>query len=130
MIWLQLRDVVAIHDMQITEFGGLAGMRDAGALESALARPLNLTAYEKPSVYRLAASYAFGIARNHPFVDGNKRTALVAAFTFLELNGAQVEATEAEAVLTFLDLAAGKLPEKDLAAWLEKRCVRKKKATK
>lgn len=130
MIWLQLRDVVAIHDMQITEFGGLAGMRDAGALESALARPLNLTAYEKPSVYRLAASYAFGVARNHPFVDGNKRTALVAAFTFLELNGAQVEATEAEAVLTFLDLAAGKLPEKDLAAWLVKHCVRKKKATK
>ena len=117
----------AFHAIQIVEFGGLAGMRDAGALESALARPLNLSAYGKPTVFELAASYAFGIARNHPFVDGNKRTALVASFTFLELNGYEVNSPEAETVLTFLDLASGKLPEKDLARWLETHCVRAKR---
>lgn len=119
MIWLERRDVEAFHAIQIAEFGGLAGLRDEGALESALARPLNLTAYGKPTMFELAASYAFGIARNHPFVDGNKRAALVASFTFLELNGWEVVAPEADAVLAFLDLAAGKLPEKDLARWLE-----------
>ena len=127
MIWLELRDVEAFHAMQIAQFGGLAGTRDAGALESALARPLNLSAYGEPSIFELAASYAFGIARNHPFVDGNKRTVLVSSFTFVELNGYDVGAPEAEAVLTFVDLAAGKLPEKDLARWLEAHCVRRKR---
>lgn len=127
MIWLERRDVEAFHDMQIAEFGGLAGTRDAGALESALARPLNLKAYGDPSIFALAAAYAFGIARNHPFVDGNKRTALVSSFTFLELNGYEVSAPEADAVLTFVDLAAGKLSEKDLARWLEAHCVRRKR---
>lgn len=125
MIWLELRDVEAFHAMQIAEFGGLAGTRDRGALESALARPLNLSAYGEPSIFELAASYAFGIARNHPFVDGNKRTALVSSFTFLEINGVQVDAPEADAVLTFVDLAAGKLTEKALAAWLEAHSARK-----
>ena len=123
MIWLERRDVEAFHATQIAEFGGLAGTRDIGALESALARPLNLTAYGNPSVFELAASYAFGIARNHPFVDGNKRTALVTCFVFLELNGHAVNASEADAVVAFVDLAAGKMPEKDLAKWLEARCV-------
>ena len=126
MIWLDRRDVDAFHAAQIAEFGGLAGTRDAGALESALARPLNLVAYGKPSIFELAASYAFGIARNHPFVDGNKRTALVASFTFLELNGYEVNAPEADAVLVFVDLAAGKLPENDLAGWLGTHAVRRK----
>ncbi len=117
----------AIHAMQIAEFGGLAGTRAAGALESALARPLNLTAYGKPSIFERAASYAFGIARNQSFVDGNKRTALVTSFTFLELNRHEVTASEAEAVLIFVDLAAGKLPEKDLARWMEANCVRRKR---
>jgi len=127
VIWLDRRVVEAIHAAQIAQFGGLAGTRDAGALESALGRPLNLAAYGKPSVFDLAASYAFGIARNHSFVDGNKRTALVSSFTFLELNGHEVTAAEADAVLTFVDLAAGKLPEKALARWLEAHCVRAKR---
>lgn len=126
MIWLDRRVVDAFHDAQISEFGGLAGTRDGGALESALARPLNLAAYGTPTVFELAASYAFGIARNHPFVDGNKRTALVASFTFLELNGHEVIAPEADAVLTFVDLAAGKLPESGLAQWLEANCRKRR----
>jgi death-on-curing protein len=127
VIWLERRDVEAFHDMQIAEFGGLAGTRDTGALESALARPLNLEAYGDPTVFELAASYAFGIARNHPFVDGNKRTALVSSFAFLELNGYEVGASEADAVLTFVDLAAGKLSEKAIAQWLEAHSVRRKR---
>ncbi|MDQ3027062.1 MAG: type II toxin-antitoxin system death-on-curing family toxin [Pseudomonadota bacterium] len=127
MIWLELRDVEAFHSLQITDFGGLAGTRDRGALESAIARPLNLAAYGKPTVFELAASYAFGIARNHPFVDGNKRTALVTCFTFLELNGRVVNAPETDSVLTFVDLAAGKLSEKELARWLEAHCGRRRK---
>ncbi|MEO7741396.1 MAG: type II toxin-antitoxin system death-on-curing family toxin [Usitatibacter sp.] len=126
MIWLDRRDVEAFHAIQIAEFGGLAGLRDGGALESALARPLNLSAYGETSVFELAASYAFGIARNHPFVDGNKRTALVASFTFLELNGWEVKAAETDAVLVFLDLAKGKVPQGDLARWLQAHCVGKK----
>jgi death-on-curing protein len=126
VIWLDRRDVEGFHAIQIAEFGGLAGIRDAGALESALARPLNLTAYAKPSIFELAASYAFGIAKNHPFVDGNKRTALVTSFTFLELNGWDVTAAETDAVLAFVDLAAGKLSEKQLVAWLEKNSKRQK----
>jgi death-on-curing protein len=127
VIWLERRDVEAFHDMQLGEFGGLLGTRDAGALESALARPRNLKAYGDPSIFELAASYAFGIARNHPFVDGNKRTALVSSFVFLELNGYEVRAPEADTVLAFVDLAAGKLSEKDLGRWLEARCVRVKR---
>ncbi len=119
MIWLERRDVEAFHASQLSEFGGLAGLRDPGALESALARPLNLAAYGKPSIHQLAAAYAFGIARNHPFVDGNKRTALVSAFVFLELNGHDVTADEADAVVTFLALAEGKLGQEALASWLE-----------
>jgi death-on-curing protein len=127
VIWLERRDVEAFHDMQVAEFGGLAGTRDTGALESTLARPRNLKAYGDPSIFELAASYAFGIARNHPFVDGNKRTALVSSFTLLELNGYDVGAPEADAVLTFVALAAGKPPGKDLARWLEAHCVRRKR---
>jgi death-on-curing protein len=117
MIWLERRDVEAFHAMQIAEFGGLAGLRDAGALESALARPRNLVAYGRPSVHELAAACAFGIARNHPFVDGNKRTAFVAAVVFLEINGMSFAASEEDVVVTFIALAAGKLTEARLAEW-------------
>jgi len=126
VIWLERRDVEAFHALLISEFGGRAGLRDPGALESALARPLNLAAYGKPTAHELAAAYAFGIARNHPFVDGNKRTALVSAFTFLELNGHEVVADEAEAVVTFLAFAGGKLSQEVLAQWLEANSRRSK----
>ena len=119
MIWLDRRDVEAIHAEQIAEFGGLPGLRDAGGLESALARPLNLQAHGKPSIFSLAAAYGFGICRNHPFADGNKRTSLVATFLFLEMNGYEVTASEEDAVVTFLALAAGKISQARLAAWLE-----------
>ena len=107
--------------MLIAEDGGTAEMRDRGLLESALARPQNLFGYEKPkpSLTRLAASYAFGLAKSHPFVDGNKRVALTATAVFLEINGWSLQADEAEAVNVFLDLAAGKLGEDDMAVWLE-----------
>lgn len=117
MIWLERRDVEAFHATQIAEFGGLAGLRDAGALESALARPLNRVAYGKPSLFELAAAYAFGIARNHPFVDGNKRTAFVASAVFLEINGRSFRASEEDVVVTFLALAAGEMTEARLAKW-------------
>ena len=96
-------------------------MRDRGLLESALARPLNLAAYGKPTAFELAAAYAFGIAKNHPFVDGNKRVAFVASVTFLELNGWQFVATEEDAAIAFLGLAGGKATEQDLSGWLEAR---------
>ena len=130
MIWLDRRDVEAFHAIQIAEFGGLAGLRDAGALESAIGRPQNLAAYGEPSVFDLAAAYAFGIARNHPFVDGNKRTALVASFTFLEINGWEVDAAETDAVLVFLDLASGKISQESLSTWIEARCRKKKSRRK
>lgn len=125
MIWLDRRDVEAFHALLIAEFGGVPGLRDAGALESAIGRPLNLSAYGEPTILDLAAAYAFGIARNHPFVDGNKRTALVACFTFIEINGWEVTAAEADAVLVFLDLAGGKITQEALATWLESRCRKK-----
>jgi death on curing protein len=117
MIWLERRDVEAFHATQIAEFGGLAGLRDAGGLESALARPRNLVAYGKPTAFELAAAYAFGIAKNHPFLDGNKRTAFVTSIVFLELNGFSFRASEEDAVVTFLALAAGKMTEARLAKW-------------
>jgi death on curing protein len=123
-VWLDVRDVVAFHAGQIAEFGGQAGVRDPGLLESAVARPRNRAAYAKPSLFELAAAYAFGIARNHPFIDGNKRTALVSAFAFLELNGWEVRAPEADATVTFLLLAEGKLSESMLAEWIEQHCVK------
>jgi death on curing protein len=130
VIWLDRRSVEAFHGEQLAEFGGLAGLRDEGALESALARPMNLAAYEEPSLFELAAAYAFGIARNHPFVDGNKRTALVASFAFLELNGVTVNAREEDAVVAFVGLAAGKLSQKELSSWLESHAVKKSRTRK
>lgn len=116
-IWVDIEVVFAAHDEQLAEHGGAAGLRDRSMLESALARPLNLVAYETPDIADLAASYAYGIARNHPFVDGNKRTALVVSETFLMLNGYELTASNAEVVVAFLALAAGELDVPALADW-------------
>jgi len=123
IVWLLEETVIAIHSRQISEHGGGEGLRDAGLLSSALARPRNLVAYTKPrpDLAALAAAYAFGIARDHPFVDGNKRTALVAARTFLIVNGVDLDATQDEKYLTFLELAEGTLAEEELADWIRKR---------
>jgi death-on-curing protein len=118
-IWIDLEVVLAIHDEQLAEHGGQAGVRDRGLLESALARPRNQFAYGESSLPRLAASYAFGISRNHPFLDGNKRTSLVVAELFLDLNGLDLTASDEACVATFLRLAAGELGEDDLARWIE-----------
>lgn len=117
-IWIDLEVVLAIHDAQLAEHGGQPGVRDRGLLESALARPRNQFTYGEASMARLAASYAFGISRNHPFLDGNKRTSLVVAELFLELNGHALTASDEECVATFLSLAAGNLTEDELADWI------------
>ena len=121
--WLLEETLTAIHHRQIAEHGGGDGLRDEGLLLSALARPQNLLAYgdPPPDLASLAAAYAYGIARNHPFIDGNKRTALVAARTFLILNGVDLDATQDDKVLTFLKLAEGALSEEELADWIRKR---------
>jgi death-on-curing protein len=118
-IWIQQQVVIAAHEESLAEHGGPPGIRDLGMLESALARPKNLYAYSEtePSLHRMAAAYAFGITANHPFVDGNKRTALIASITFLKLNGLQVTAEKADRYLTFYGLAAGTVSEEELAAW-------------
>jgi death-on-curing protein len=126
-IWLRLEVILAAHDEQLAEHGGGAGVRDPGLLESALARPLNLFAYGDPSLPTLAAAYAFGIARNHPFVDGNKRTAAVAAELFLGLNGLDLTADDVDLVRTFLALAAGEISEEELAAWIDRNCRKRQK---
>lgn len=115
--FLSKREVLAIHLEQIREHGGATGIRDEGLLESALARPENLASYGEPHLFDLAATYSFGIAKNHPFVDGNKRTAFMAAYTFLGLNGQQLIATEVDAALVYWRLAAGEVSESELAAW-------------
>jgi death on curing protein len=123
MIWLEKRLVLAIHDRQLAEHGGTGGVRDEGLLESALARSQQLHAYGDPApdLADLAAALAYGLARNHPFLDGNKRTAAVAGETFLELNGATLEAHDVELYPIYLALAEGKLGERDFAGWLRQR---------
>ncbi len=116
-VWLNTELVVRMHMRQIAEHGGGSGLRDSGLLESALKRPISKFHYGKPDKAELAAAYAFGIARNHPFIDGNKRTALVASFTFLYLNGDAVISSQAENVTIFLSLAAGNMSEEELAIW-------------
>lgn len=116
-IWIATEVAVAAHAEQLAEHGGGVGTRDAGALESAMARPQNLAEYGEPDAADLAAAYAFGIARNHPCVDGNKRTAAVVSETFLALNGHALDASDAEIVVTFVALAAGELSEEELADW-------------
>ena len=123
IIWVGKPLVLAIHERQVAEHGGTDGVRDDGLLESALARPQQLHASGDPApdLCDLAAALAYGLARNHPFLDGNKRTAAVACETFLELNGAALEADDVELYPVYLALAEGKLSEKDFAAWLRGR---------
>ena len=123
IVWLLEATVMAIHHRQISEHGGIEGLRDEGLLGSALARPQNLFAYAQPQpdLAALAAAYAYGIARDHPFVDGNKRTALVAARTFLLLNEVNPEASQDEKYLIFIELAQGTIAEEQLADWIRKR---------
>jgi len=117
--WVLDEVVLAVHDEQLAIHGGLSGIRDLGALESALSRPRNLVAYEDcDDVARLAAAYAFGIAKNHGFIDGNKRTALVTTDLFLMLNGYELVSSATENVLTILGLADGQLSEDELAVWI------------
>jgi death on curing protein len=117
--WLDREIVLAIHEEQLAQHGGGVGIRDEGLLDSALARPRNLAAYDpEADIAALAAAYAFGIARNHPFIDGNKRTAYVAMELFLVEHGLLLTAEDGDAVLTFLALASGDLDEDRLAAWI------------
>jgi death on curing protein len=124
-VWLQKAVVLAIHEDQLTEHGGGVGVRDAGLLESALARPENLAAYGKPDVADLAAAYGYGISRNHAFIDGNKRTGFVAVELFLELNGHELAASDADCVMTMLAVASGDITETQFAAWLREHVAKK-----
>jgi death-on-curing protein len=119
--WITKTVVLAIHEEQLAEHGGLRGLRDAGALDTALARPQQLFNYASPDPVELAASYAFGLARNHPFSDGNKRTSFVVTELFLELHGLVLNAGDVEVVAAWMALADGKMSESELAAWLHER---------
>lgn len=122
--WLSPRLAISVHHEQILEHGGAYGIRDEGLLLSALSRAEQLAAYGEPDAADLAAAYAWGIARNHPFVDGNKRVALVLCETFLVINGCQLEADDLAMTTAFLDLAAGTIEESELAGWLRARISR------
>ena len=129
LVWLDQRALVLLHAESLAEHGGLWGMRDQAALESALARPRNVYAYDPDAdVARLAAAYGFGLVRSHPFNDGNKRAAFLAIGLFLELNGFTLQAEEADAVKTILSSAAGNLSEKALAEWIRGRIARRKRS--
>ncbi|MBX2854528.1 MAG: type II toxin-antitoxin system death-on-curing family toxin [Rhodobacteraceae bacterium] len=122
--WLTIEEVFVIHERQIAEFGGAAGRRDDGAVRSALARPQNLAAYDQNAdLAALAAVLAHGLARNHGFVDGNKRTALAAAAVFLRLNGSRLHGETGDVVRAFLDLAAGGTDETAFASWIGGRLM-------
>jgi death-on-curing protein len=126
--WLTLDIVLAIHDEQLAQFGGAEGLRDAGLLDSGLTRPVNRHHYDPDaSLFELAAAYASGIVRNHPFVDGNKRTGLLAAHVFLHINGWHFDADQAEEVEMILALASGELEETELARWIERNSRKAKR---
>lgn len=116
--WLPKGPILAVHERQLAEHGGARGVRDEGLLESALARPQNLFAYGQSDAAALAGAYAFGMARNHPFIDGNKRTAFVACELFLAANGYELAASDEECLAMMLALAASEIDEAELAAWL------------
>ena len=124
-MWLDTRDANTIHDRQLAEHGGGVGVRDAGLLESALARPVNRWTYGEDDPAALAAAYAFGVARNPPFIDGNKRTAWVLARLFLAINGHQLEFSAADAIQMMLALASGELEEEVVAGWFRERLTEK-----
>lgn len=117
--WITRDIAMAAHTQSLGDHGGSPGVRDEGLLMSALARPQNLAAYGEPTIYELAGALAYGLAKNHPFVDGNKRTAFLCAYTFLGLNAAELDADEAEAAAITIDLAASVIVEEDFARWLD-----------
>lgn len=117
-VWPDREVIIAVHEMQLAEHGGLAGVRDVGLLDLALSRAPNLAAYGEADAAALAAAYGYGLSRNHPFIDGNKRTGFVAAELFLNLNGFELDATDADCVITMLGLAAGEVSEDAFAGWL------------
>mgnify|MGYP000850354214 FL=1 len=116
--WVNRQVLLLLHDESLAEHGGAPGLRDEGLLDSALARPVNLALYEQPDVASLAASYGVGLAKNHPFVDGNKRAAFLAVGMFLAVNGFRLRATQVDATLTVMDVAAGVLDEAAFAQWI------------
>ncbi len=117
--WLTREECLALHDMMLSDYGGIAGVRDENLLESALARPQQIFAYGKPNMTDMAAAYVAGVVKNHPFLDGNKRTGFMLGAGFLELNGFEFHAQEADAALRTLALAAGEMTEAEFAAWME-----------
>ncbi len=121
--WLDREMIVAIHGELLARFGGLGGIRDEALLESALSRPLQLWHYGKPTLFELAATFAQGLVKNYPFLDGNRRIGFMAAYTFLGVNGWRLEAPEEEAVLQTLALAANEIGAEEYAAWLERSCT-------
>lgn len=123
-VWLSPAVLLAVHDEQLAEHGGLRGVRDLGLFESALARPRNLAVYGEPDAAALAAAYGHGLARNHPFLDGNKRTAFVAVELFLALNGVELVADDGDCVLTMLSVADGSVDEAGFAAWIREHAQR------
>jgi death-on-curing protein len=118
-VWVLRETVLTLHEQSLAEFGGAAGTRDEGLLDSALGKPENLFTYDKPTIFDLAASYGFGLVKNHPFIDGNKRVGFIVAVVFLELNGYHFQATEADAAVRTLALAVGEMSEAEFAAWLK-----------
>jgi death-on-curing protein len=127
-IWVPAEVILAIQEELLARFGGLAGLRDEGLLDSALNRPRQVFHYGSPTLFDLAAEYALGIVKNHPFLDGNKRAGFMAAYTFLGVNGYDLNAPEADAVMQTLALAAGEIDQKEYAVWLKASCHRRPKA--
>jgi death-on-curing protein len=123
-IWVRKDVLLAMHERLLAEHGGSAGVRDDGLLDSALGRPQNLFAYEKPTIFDLAAAYACGIIKNHPFVDGNKRSGFMAAYLFLGRNGVELTAAENDVVFQTVAVAAGKLSDREFAVWLSENSKR------
>jgi len=122
--WIDKRLLLILHDESLAEHGGAPGLRDEGLLDSALARPLNLVAYDDPDLSDLAAAYGVGLAKNHPFIDGNKRCAFLAVGLFVRLNGHRLIASQADATLTMLRVASGELGESEFAAWVRRNIAK------
>jgi death-on-curing protein len=122
-VWIELREVLAAHSEQLAAYGGSDGVRDRTLLESAIAKPLNVFAYGEPDILDLAASYAFGLARNYAFIDGNKRTAASISLGFLYINGWDIQAEKEDEYFAFLHLAEGTLSEQEMAAWFRAHAV-------
>ena len=126
--WIDKNLLLLLHDESLSEHGGLSGMRDEGLLDSALARPQNLAVYKEVDIAALAAAYCFGIAKNHPFVDGNKRAAFLAAGLFLLLNGTKLTASQADATHAVLGVASGEISEAQFAEWIRQNCTKLRKS--